>query len=101
MNCVGIDNFKITVQELSERAHTAIEVKSAFNGKVLCKRYQPIKHAEIGKREVSSIWAEIRSENTSGFSSIARPVLCVYVHGDIEYRESELKRKGEPACTQD
>lgn len=66
----------------------SIEVKSAYNGKVLARRFDKEKHPELCDREVVSCWPDIRARN--GF---AQAVLCVYLHGDVELEE-ELKRKG-------
>ena len=79
----------MTVKEFSELTHTPIEVKSGFNGKLLCKRYDAKKHQEISDREVTSIWAEIRASNSGGYSSYASPAICVYVHGGKECEQSD------------
>lgn len=69
----------------------SIEVRSAYNGKVLAKRFAKKKHPQLCDREVVACWPEIRARN--GF---AQAVLCVYLHGNVELEE-ELKRKEERA----
>lgn len=44
-----------------------LKVLSGYNGKVLCRRFNPKKHTEIGEREISSYWAE-EEVTRSGFS---------------------------------
>lgn len=68
-----------------------VEVKSSFNGRVLCRNFNPNKHAEIGKREILDIWAEIRTIGDT-FGNRAIPIICVYVHGDVEHDETVRKR---------
>lgn len=76
------------VKELSEMVQSTLEVKSAYNGKVLCKSFNPKKHLEIAERTVLNIWAEIRVTNGSGYGSFARPVICAFVDGHKEYLET-------------
>lgn len=67
-------------------------VKSAYNGKILCKQFIPIKHAKIAGREVSSIWPEVRMlGGASGGHTMAQAILCCYVDGREEY---EKERRG-------
>ena len=40
--------------------HCAVTVKSGYNGKVLCYAFNPKKHKELAKREVLSMWADIK-----------------------------------------
>ena len=82
----------MTVNELSQYVKCDLEVKSGFNGKVICKRYNPQKHTEITYRGVTAIWSEIRALNGCGYSSMAKPVICVYVNGQPE---CEKLHKGE------
>ena len=82
----------MTVNELSQYVKCDLEVKSGFNGKILCKKYDLKKHTEIADREVSAIWSEIRALNGCGYSSMAKPVICVYVNGQPE---CEKLHKGE------
>jgi hypothetical protein len=67
----------------------SIEVRSAYNGKVLARHFTKEKHPQLCDREVVSCWPDIRARN--GF---AQAVLSVYLHGDVEL-EKELKRKEE------
>lgn len=80
----------MTVDELNNLAGRGIDkVMSGYNGKLLCRRYKPEKHKEIGQREVIGIWSEIALSNTGGYGNIAHPILCCYVHGQKEYEEAQ------------
>ncbi|MBR0320019.1 MAG: hypothetical protein IIX10_03075 [Clostridia bacterium] len=59
-----------------------IEVRSAYNGKLLTKKYNHEKHVFLGEREVVACWPDIRAHD--GF---AQAVLCVYLYGDVELRK--------------
>lgn len=63
-----------------------IIAKSAYNGKILCKRFNPKKHVELAQREVRSMWSSIKL-NPCGLSAIAQPVLECYVDGEPEWRK--------------
>lgn len=78
----------MTVKEFSEIARSPIEVKSGYNGKLLCKAYNSKKHSIISGREVTAVWSEIRASNGSGYDNYAKPVICVYVFGDLECKEA-------------
>jgi len=82
----------MTVNELSQYVKCDLEVKSGFNGKILCKKYNLKKHTAIADREVAAVWSEIRALNSDGYSSLAKPVICVFVDGQPEY---EKLHKGE------
>lgn len=84
---------RITVDDFKKMAHGTLEVKSAYNGKVLCKNYEPKKHKDIGERVITSIWSEIRATKCEGFYNSARPIICVFVLGDKEYEEELRKKK--------
>lgn len=71
--------------------HSAtVEVKSGFNGRVLCRNFNPNKHAEIGKRRILDIWAEIRTIGDT-FCNRAIPIICVYVDGYDEAKAALTK----------
>ena len=74
----------MTVKEFAVFARSPVEVRSGYNGKVLCKAYNNKKHSTISGREVTAVWTEIRADNSGGYHSYARPVICVYVFGDKE-----------------
>ena len=78
----------MTVKEFSEVAHSQIEVRSGYNGKLLCKAYNAKNHNSISDREITAVWTEIRANNSGGYSSYAKPVICVYVHGDKEFAQA-------------
>ena len=80
----------MTVKEFSGIARGPIEVKSGYDGKLLCRAYNGKKHSIISEREVTAVWSEIRATNGGGYDSYARPVICVYVFGDQE-REKATK----------
>ena len=84
----------MTVAELAKLCETPVCAKSGFDGKILCKRFDPQKHVELGRREVTAVWAEIKVENTGGFSSFAHPVLMAFVDGSPEYK-AKLKKMEE------
>lgn len=73
----------MTVAELEKVAHTSLKVMSAYNGKVLCHRFDPNTHKEIGEREVKSVWADLRILD-GAFSKQCTPLLCVYADGAPE-----------------
>lgn len=70
--------------------HSLLEVRSAFNGKILCKKFDPQKHVEIGERELVSMWADTRKHSNNP-SEWIYPVLCCYVDGGPEYEKEALK----------
>ena len=65
-----------------------LKVMSAFNGKVLCHKFNPKKHSGIADREVHTVWAEIKSSPNYSFGNYAKPIICVYVDGRTEYEET-------------
>lgn len=71
------------VAELESMAQTPIKVMSSYNGKVLCHRFKPEKHKEIGEREVISVWAGLNLINNA-FGNYAEPIICCYVDGTKE-----------------
>lgn len=73
----------MTVAELSKIAHTSLKVMSAYNGKVLCHRFDPNNHKEIGEREVKSVFADLRILD-GVFGKQCTPLLCVYADGAPE-----------------
>lgn len=76
----------MTVNELATCVKSELRVLSAYTGKVLCYNFNPEKHAEIGKREVRSLWAELKVTDSS-FGNYAQPYLCVYADGTNEFRK--------------
>ena len=77
----------LTVGDFAKICQTDIKVMSGFNGKVLCKRFNPKKHTEIAQREVISVWSEIEAEKTMGYQNFAHTKICVYVNGAKECNE--------------
>ena len=73
----------MTVAELAKVSECDMKVKSAYNGKVLCHRFDPEKHKEIGEREVVSVWAD-QVIITAAFGNLTKAILGVYVNGAPE-----------------
>jgi hypothetical protein len=71
------------VAELAKVAGTSVKVMSAYNDKVLCHRFDPEKHKEIGEREVKAVWADFKSSGCGYYKAI-NPILCVYADGSEE-----------------
>ena len=68
-----------------------LRVKSGYNDKILCYDYDPNKHTEIGKRELSCVWADMQVTHCAGFGNYAHPIMCCYVDGAEEYRKEQEK----------
>lgn len=66
-----------------------LEVRSAFNGRVLCKNFDRKKHIEIGERELVSLWASTKKRGDDPGSWIY-PMLCCYVDGRPEYEKEAV-----------
>lgn len=79
----------ISLSELHAITRCPIKVMSGYNGKTLAKRYNPNKHKSLSGREVISQWAEVEVAGT-GWNKSTTPVICVYLHGDVEYELSKL-----------
>lgn len=79
----------VTLEEFSKVCQSPIKVLSAYNGKVLCYVYDRNneKHKKIGKRQVSSVWAEFDIKG-GGFSRYCNLVICCYVDGAEECRKA-------------
>ena len=78
----------MTVTEFyKDHCQSTLKIKSAYNGKILCHSFDPIKHSEIGEREILSIWAEMKASTPTGFGNIAIPIICAYASGRIEYEK--------------
>ena len=77
----------LTVGDFAKICQTDIKVMSGFNGKVLCKRFNPKKHTEIANREIVSVWSEICVSKPMGYSNEAFAEICVYVDGKNECDE--------------
>lgn len=81
----------MTVNEFFEcYCQSNLKIMSGYNGKVLCKRFIPKKHIEIGTREITSVWAEIEVPKSSAFRQSITPIICVYVDGTKEYEKENL-----------
>lgn len=68
--------------------YSPIEVRSGYNGKVLCRNFDPQKHMEIAKRELLSMWADTKKSNNDS-SGWIYTVLCCYVDGRPECEKGE------------
>jgi len=82
----------MTVFELNKLSQVPLEVKSSYNGKILCKAFNKDKNAAIGERLVVSMWPEIKIPSGQIFANYARPVICVYASGEIECRQDQEKK---------
>ena len=71
----------MTLKEFGAMTHGDVKVMSGYNGKVLARRFDSNRHANIADREVRSVWAEVEAKKSMAFSNIALPILCVYVDG--------------------
>ena len=74
----------LTLLQLYHMSHSPIKVMSGYNGKVLCNRFDEKKHQHLAEREVIAVWAEIVATKAIAYDNIARPQLCVYLHGKEE-----------------
>ena len=73
----------MTVAELAKVMKTTIKVLSGYNGKVLCHRFDPEKHKEIGERQTDCVWADLVI--TDGvFGKYAQAIICCYADGTKE-----------------
>lgn len=72
--------------EIGVRFYSLVEVRSGYNGKILCRNFDPKKHSEIGERELLSMWADIKKPSKSPGTEVY-PVLCCYVDGGPEYEK--------------
>lgn len=73
--------------------HSMIEVRSGFNGKILCRNFDIKKHGEIGNRKLLSMWADTKKYSNDPVASIC-PILCCYVDGRPEYEREEALKDG-------
>lgn len=82
----------MTVKEFGELAFCTevIEVESAYNGKVLCKRFVAAKHPAIAEREVVGFRSAIRVSRDGQYASA---VTIVSVNGKIEYEKERGEAK--------
>lgn len=81
----------MTLAEFASLCTTPVCVKSAFNGKTLCYKFESKKHATLGEREVLSAWADIQTN--SHCRNYAQSVIMVYVDGKPEYDKTRLLPK--------
>lgn len=83
----------MTLAEFASLCSTPICVKSGFNGKILCFKFNPKKHTTLGEREVLSAWADIQvSPHWQGH---AQSVIMVYVDGKPECDKTMLREERE------
>ena len=71
---------------------SAVEVQSAYNGKLLCKSYRPEKHSHLSNRQIIRVWAEMRVSK-GVFGNYAKPIICVFVDGHEEFVKEYGERK--------
>lgn len=80
----------LELSKLNDCHRARIEVKSGYNGKVLCKRFNDKKHEHIANRKVLSFWPEIKAEG----GNYCYPIICCFVEG-LKELEQELERRGQ------
>lgn len=83
--------------EFAALCQTTLVVQSGFNGKILCRRFDPKKHAALGEREVLHAWADIQTSRH--WEGHAEAVIMVYVDGAEECdKEMQRRMNHEPYC---
>ena len=70
--------MKLNELEANINIHSLLEVRSGYNGKVLCRNFDRKKHIEIGERELVSLYASTKKQGDDPGGWIY-PVLCCYV----------------------
>ena len=78
----------MTLAEFASLCTTPVCVKSAFNGIILCYKFESEKHATLGEREVLFVWAELQT--SPHCRDYARSVIMVYVDGKPEYDKRSM-----------
>lgn len=73
--------------------HSTITVRSGYNEKILCRKFDIDKHYEIGERELISVWADTVKTGYGPSYNIV-PILCCYVDGKPEYDKEVAKTQG-------
>lgn len=68
---------------------STLEVRSAYNDKVLCRNFDRKKHIEIGERELVSLCASTKKQGDDP-SGWIYPVLYCYVDGRPEYEKEAV-----------
>lgn len=83
----------MTVKEFYEYGcRCDLRVLSGYNGKVICERFDPKKHTEIGEREILSYWAD-EEITRHGFFVSSRHFICCSANGAPKYKKhSEAKK---------
>lgn len=84
----------MTVSELAKVMQTSIKVMSAYNGKVLCHRFNPEKHKEIGERQTDCVWADLQIVE-GVFGKQVKAIICCYADGTKELFEKYSETMGE------
>lgn len=90
----GTEETKIiTLGELYNLCNTrstVILAKSGFDGRILCKRFNPKKHAHLAQREVTAMWAGVEKVS----DSFVRPIIECYLYGAPEYEQKYGRNEG-------
>ena len=76
----------MTLQELYEVNKGELKVMSGFNGKILCYNYLPNKHGDLGKRQVLSVWPEVKVIKST-LGDYAKAIMSVFVDGAEEAKK--------------
>ena len=86
------ENFepKMKVKEFYKYIKAPLKIISGFNGKVLCRNYQPRLHDEkFGDRIITNVWSEVEIKDKP-FGNVITPIIVCYVHGDVEYNSYKI-----------
>ena len=81
----------MVVNDLYELCQTTLKIMSGYNGKILCKSFDPKKHINVGEREVIAIWAGFEETKMTGFRTYVCPIVCAYVDGYSERIKEEVE----------
>lgn len=87
LTCAAEVVERLSLADFAGLMNCPIEVRSGYNGKLLCKEFNPKKHSALAEREVVSAWAEVRASKRLGYSNSARAIVCVFLHGGNEYEK--------------
>lgn len=71
----------MTVNELYQNCElkSQLKVMDAGTGRILCFKYNPEKHEEIGNLRISALWSDVNLCG-SEYTRYAVPILCVFAY---------------------
>lgn len=91
------ERTQITLRDfltLLDISHAPVEVRSGFNGKLLCRNARRGNHEDILEREVRAIRPEIRANEVN-----ANAIIFCYVDGMPELLKEQAKKEDDRAQT--